>query len=61
MTSTARHLSGEKLSHSSEWSPEETPQNPIASLEKALEHRDPALKNDLAASATRDLSHHKAD
>ena len=61
MTSTARHLRGEKLSHSSEWSPEETQQNPIASLEQALDHRDPSLKMDLAASASRELSHHKAD
>ena len=61
MTSTARHLRGEKLTHSSEWGPEDAPQTPMASLERALDHRDPSLKMDLAASASRELPHHKAD
>ena len=61
MSSTAQNFRGERLNHHSDWDQEPAAKDPMSRLEEALDHRDPSLKHDLAASATRELSHHQAE
>ena len=61
MTSTAHHSRSEGLDHRTQWQDDYPSQSPIAALESALDHRDPSLKDDLAASATNQLSHQNAN